>query len=50
VLEAHYTRMKALESTVAAKMQTGTASMADKAAAEYYRVEAEIWVRRGKGP
>jgi hypothetical protein len=50
VLEAHFQRMKALEALVAAKYAGGMANAGDKAGAEYYRVEAELWVQRGKGP
>jgi hypothetical protein len=50
VLEGHFQRMKSLEALVSAKYAGGMANGGDKAAAEYYRVEADLWLQRGKGP
>ncbi|MGZ6090605.1 MAG: hypothetical protein ACXWUG_01215, partial [Polyangiales bacterium] len=50
VLEAHFLRMKSLETLVGTKLNAGMANGGDKAAAEFYRVEADLWLQRGKGP
>lgn len=42
--------MKTLEALVATKYAAGMANAGDKAGAEFYRAEADLWVQRGKGP
>jgi len=48
-LEAHLERMKALEKGVRKMMDVGFALPRDGAAATYYRVEAEVWLREVQG-
>lgn len=45
----HLKRMAALEATVKAQFQGGLASTADVTAAEFYRVEAEVWLEEAGG-
>jgi hypothetical protein len=45
-LADHLTRMKDLETTVKARVQTGTLSRTDQLAARYYCAEAELWTTR----
>ncbi len=44
----HQARMTSLEGDVAKAVQAGTASPIDGAAADYFKVEAELWALRGK--
>jgi len=47
---AHLDRMKALEATAKEKVASGLAPTLDVKAAAYFRVEAELWARRGTRP
>ena len=47
--QAHLERMKELEKLLAALARTGQGTQADADAAQYYRVEAEIWLSQVKG-
>ncbi|HZS38027.1 MAG TPA: hypothetical protein VFF06_14420 [Polyangia bacterium] len=44
----HLKRMQALEALAKARYAAGVAGPVDGAAAEYYRVEAELWVASAK--
>lgn len=47
--QAHLARMTALEDELGKAVDRGAAPAADRAAASYYRLEAELWVeRKGK--
>jgi hypothetical protein len=46
----HVKRMAALEATVKSQVQAGMASAADAAAAEFYRIEAEVWAQEAGKP
>jgi outer membrane protein TolC len=45
----HLKRMQALEALAKSRYQTGMATAADTAAAEYFRAEAELWVAEAQG-
>ncbi len=47
-LADHLARMTALETDVSRGYKTGRVSSHDHAAAMYFRIEAELWVVRGK--
>jgi hypothetical protein len=47
-LEAHQTRMQRLERRVAAMVKAGQGRQSEGTAAEYYRLEADLWLARAK--
>lgn len=48
-LQAHLDRMMQLESETKRRLEGGKVRAHEMAAAEFYRLEAELWLARGKG-
>lgn len=49
-LRDHLKRMQELEKKTAALAQTGQGSTADASAGKFYRLQAELWLARGRVP
>jgi hypothetical protein len=47
--EGHRKRMRLLDDSVRARLRAGAVAPVEAPAAEFYRVEADIWLRRAKG-